>query len=151
MKANKIKNGFILVCILLIFLVPINILGVEGKTLQVVSKDKVWSINFNEPILLDEVTKENAFILDDKGEKVDINLELDEGEKILLIKPPSQGYEAGKTYLLQVTERVHNLNSENAMQPISFQFTIETPVYIVKSNNINLSIKQGQAYTLQRN
>jgi hypothetical protein len=36
------------------------------------------------------------------------------------------------------------------MQPISFNFTIEKPVYIVKVNNINLSIKQGQAYILQK-
>jgi hypothetical protein len=150
MKTHKIKNLFLLIAITLIFLIPVKVFGIEGEILQTVSKEKIWSINFNEATLLDEVNTENVYILDDKGQKVDITLELDKDSKILLVKPPIQGYEAGKTYLLEITEKVHNPEYKDLKQPVSFKFIIETPVYIVKSNNINLSIKQGQAFKLQK-
>jgi lipoprotein-anchoring transpeptidase ErfK/SrfK/small nuclear ribonucleoprotein (snRNP)-like protein len=150
MEIYRVKNIFLLICIVLLVVVPVKVFGFQGDNSQPVSKDKVWSIYFNKAIVLDEVTKENVYILDDSGEKVNITLELDKNEKVLLVKPPSQGYEVGKTYVLEITEKVHTATNENLKQPISFQFKIETPVYIVNSKDINLTLKQGQAYTLQK-
>lgn len=150
MKTHKITKELLLFILILIFLAPIKVFGAQEENVQVVNKDKIWSLNFNESLLIDETTKENVYILNDMGEKVEITLELNNDGKTLLVKPPKQGYEAGKTYLLKITEQVHNVAGENLMQPVSFKFTIQKPVYIVKVNNINLSIKQGQAYTLQK-
>lgn len=150
MKTHKIRTALLFFIISIVFLIPTKAFAVETNNVQTVSKDTIWSIDFNEALLLDEVSKENIYILDENGETVEISLELINEEKTLLINPPTQGYEAGKTYLLKITEKVHNAAGENLMQPVNFQFIIETPVYIIKANNINLSIKQGQAYTLQK-
>jgi hypothetical protein len=108
MKIYNITKKSLLFILILIFLIPIEVFGAQEESVQAVSKDKIWSVNFNEVILLDEITKENVYILDDTGKKVDITLELNNDGKTLLVKPPKQGYEAGKTYLLEITEQVHN-------------------------------------------
>ena len=131
-------------------MIPVKAFGIEGDIIQTVSKDKIWSISFNEATLLDEVNAENVYILDEKGQKVGVALELDKESKILLVKPPIEGYEVGRTYLLEITDKVQNPEYKDLKQPDSFKFIIENPVYIVKSNNINLSIKQGQAFKFQK-
>ncbi|MCB2289735.1 L,D-transpeptidase family protein [Clostridium sp. CS001] len=150
MKTHKIKNLVLLIAITLIFLMPVKAFGIEGEIIQTVSKDKIWSINFNEATLLDEVNADNVYILDDKEQKVDVTLELDKESKVLLLKPPSEGYEVGRTYILEITDKVQNPEYVDLKQPVSFKFIIENPVYIVNANNINLSIKQGQAFTFQK-
>lgn len=149
MKTHKIEILVLLIAITLICLMPVKAFAIEGEIIQTVSKDKIWSINFNEATLLDEVNTDNIYILDDKEQKVNVTLELDKDSKVLLVKPPSEGYEAGKTYLLEITDKVQNPEYEDIKQPVSFKFIIENPVYIVNANNINLSIKQGQAFTFQ--
>ncbi|MBZ9686215.1 L,D-transpeptidase family protein [Clostridium estertheticum] len=149
MKTHKITKELLFFVMILIFLIPIKAFGAEEKKMQEVNKDKIWSINFNDSVLLDEISKESIYILDDMEKKVDITLELSNDGKTILVKPPKQGYEPGKNYVLQINNQIHNAAGETIIGPISFKFTIERPVYIVKVNNINLSVKQGQAFTLQ--
>ncbi|MCY6958283.1 phage tail tape measure protein [Clostridium brassicae] len=64
-----------------------------------VSKDKQWTIKMNKEI--DEKTlKDKVYVLDEKGNKVDIDVSLDGNGKNIVVKPTGEGFEKGHYQLV---------------------------------------------------
>lgn len=127
-----------------------SILAFNLENEQVVTKDKIWTITFNYSMVLDDLAYENIVVIDNEGEKVNVILELSEDKKSILVKPPIGEYELGAKYQLSISDKLQSIEGKKLNQGASIKFVIENPVYISKVNNINLFIKKGQPYTLQK-
>lgn len=145
------KNIFLgLVFIVFLFSKSFSVLAVNLEDQQTVTKDKIWTITFNGSILFDELAYENITVINNEGQKMDIILELSEDKKVVLVKPPIDGYELDAKYQLIISDNIQSMEGNKINKSVSKMFVIGKPVYIVKVNNINLSIKQGQAYVPQK-
>ncbi|WMJ81252.1 phage tail tape measure protein [Clostridium sp. MB40-C1] len=64
-----------------------------------VSKDKQWTIKMNKEI--DEKTlKDKVYVLDEKGNKVDVDISLDNNGKNIVVTPVGEGFEKGHYQLV---------------------------------------------------
>ena len=149
---QRVCKKFFFALIFMLFLMskPYNILGFNLEEEQVVTKDKIWTITLNDSIMLDNLAYEDVFVVNNEGERANITLEVSVDKKNILIKPPIGGYEVGVKYELNVSDKVESIESNKLDKATSIKFIIESPVYIVKINDINLFIKKGQPYTHQK-
>lgn len=90
---------------------------------------------------------DNITVVNNEGQKSNLILELSEDKKVVFVKPPSEGYKQGSKYKLTISDKLQSLKGKKLRTPVSISFVIEEPVYIASIKNINLSIKEGQAFT----
>ena len=88
---------------------------------------KTWTINFNQKINFDNLSKSSISVSDSKGKIVPVNLSLSKDSKSILISPPSTGYNIGETYKLKVASDIHSEKNKhlNETETISFNVTKE--------------------------
>ncbi|MCB2299181.1 L,D-transpeptidase family protein [Clostridium tagluense] len=150
MKRVCKKIFFGLIFMVFIMSKSFNVLAVNLQDEQKVTKDKIWTITFNYSILSDELVHDNITVINDQGQKMNVILELSEDKKKVIIKPPIDGYVEGGKYQLNIGDKLQSIEGKSLTKAHSIMFVIEKPVSILKVNNINLSIKQGQAYIPQK-
>ncbi|MBZ9633900.1 L,D-transpeptidase family protein [Clostridium sp. FP1] len=150
MKRVCKKIFFGLIFMVFIMSKSFNVLAVNLQDEQKVAKDKIWTITFNYSILSDELAYDNITVINDQGQKMNVILELSEDKKKVIIKPPIDGYVEGGKYQLNIGDKLQSIEGKPLTKAHSIMFVIEKPVSILKVNNINLSIKQGQAYIPQK-
>ncbi|MCB2310242.1 Ig-like domain-containing protein [Clostridium tagluense] len=150
MKRVCKKIFFGLIFMVFIMSKSFNVLAVNLQDEQKVTKDKIWTITFNYSILSDELVHDNITVINDQGQKMNVILELSEDKKKVIIKPPIDGYVEGGKYQLNIGDKLQSIEGKPLTKAHSIMFVIEKPVSILKVNNINLSIKQGQAYIPQK-
>lgn len=97
--------------------------------------DKVLHVNLNGEIDTATVTEDNVYVLDAKGNKVEVTLECD-GSKLTIT--PVSYYTVGETYTLYITQNVHYKNRKPIESARKYQFTI---------GNIALSASEIKEYT----
>lgn len=102
--------------------------------------DRVWEYSFGEA-LDKETLKDNIQVKDSQNQSVDINVELtDEGKK-LLIKPPTDGYVKGEKYDLTISEEMKYASGANVSRSHHMQFVTvrdEVEKAIVNPNAIKI-------------
>lgn len=150
MKRVCKKIFFGLIFMVFIMSKSFNVLAVNLQDEQKVTKDKIWTITFNYSILSNELAHDNITVINDQGQKINVILEISEDKKKVIIKPPIDGYVEGEKYQLNIGDKLQSIEGKPLTKAHSIMFVIEKPVSILKVNNINLSIKQGQAYIPQK-
>lgn len=86
--------------------------------------DKIWTIKFNKSVDRDSINPESIFILNEYGNKVDIDYKVD-GREVKLL--PKSNYIKNKEYIIYITEKVKS-NNKNLLVPVEKKFN----TYIVK-------------------
>jgi hypothetical protein len=90
-----------------------------------VGKDKVWKITFNKKIRYDDGAIGSIKVLDTKGKKVRVRLELADDEKTILVKPPIRGYAEGEKYTLMVERNIYSKFNIRLKDKKEISFTIK--------------------------
>jgi lipoprotein-anchoring transpeptidase ErfK/SrfK len=149
---QKISKRVLFLLVFIFFLMNkhCSILAFSLENEQIVTKDKVWTITFNDFIVLDELVYEDIVVMDNEGHKVNVIIELSEDKKSILVKPPIEGYELGVKYQLNISDKLQSLEGKKLDKGANVKFVIESPVHIARINNINLCVKKGQPYMKQK-
>jgi uncharacterized lipoprotein NlpE involved in copper resistance len=116
-------------------LVQTSFTGTEKILKNKQMPDKVLHVNLNGEIDTATVTEDNVYVLDAKGNKVEVTLECD-GSKLTIT--PVSYYTVGETYTLYITQNVHYKNRKPIESARKYQFTI---------GNIALSASEIKEYT----
>lgn len=97
---NKMIKVFMVVFLLITFFGQ----TVKGETeeVELVNKDKIWSVSFNEKINFTQDVKNKINVIDEEGNKAYVRLELGEDKKSILVKPPIKEYDEGEVYTLTI-------------------------------------------------
>ncbi|MCT4661545.1 MAG: hypothetical protein N4A40_06745 [Tissierellales bacterium] len=97
-----------------------------------ISKQKTWTIVFNDDINKDYLTSDYIYVKDSSGEKLNTELGLDTNKKVL-VSSPALDYESGKTYTLYIESSIKSSDNKSLSNGIKMKFTIEgeseTPSY----------------------
>ncbi len=86
------------------------------------SANKPFTAKFSQNIDGKTVTKDSVYVLDSKGNSVDVSVSV-KGKKIIV--KPAKDYAAGKTYSVHVTKNVFYKNGENIGKAKKYVFTIK--------------------------
>jgi len=95
------------------------------KDNQVVDSGKKWTIHFNQEVLFDDLSKQNIVVTDNNGTKVNSTLQLGDDGKSIVVVPPDKGYDEGKSYKLNIGNKVHSKNNKDLKQQITMNFSIK--------------------------
>lgn len=106
-------------------LVSINAKAATFTDNQVVGSNKSWTIHFNKKVSFDELTKQGISVTDEKGNKVNVTLNLGQDDSSIIVNAPKAEYDAGKKYKLTIGTQVHN-NYSSIKQPVIMNFSIKT-------------------------
>ncbi|MHB9924567.1 Ig-like domain-containing protein [Clostridium botulinum] len=87
----------------------------ENEVFNNISPVKAFTFNSPHKFKKETVTKENIYVLDDKNEKVQINLTVTDAGKSLIVQPVTK-YEQGKTYKLYFTTKVLDINNMSVVR-----------------------------------
>ncbi|UZQ50257.1 immunoglobulin-like domain-containing protein [Clostridium kluyveri] len=98
----------------------------QGKTTVMKDKaasDKEWQIKFTKAADAATVNKDNVYVVDSKGNKVDIKVSygLDNILKVTPINP----YKSGEKYYLYITKAVKAKDGTSLVNELRYQFTIK--------------------------
>ena len=88
-----------------------------------VSKDKMWTIDFNNDLKSHTVDEKSVFVVDRNNKKIPVFLQVDDHS--VSIQPPKKLYDPGESYTLYVENTVELKNDEKLEKPMKMGFTIE--------------------------
>ncbi|MGG0658082.1 carboxypeptidase regulatory-like domain-containing protein [Rummeliibacillus pycnus] len=88
-----------------------------------VETDKAWNIKMNSKLDIHTITKDNVYVLDQDGNKMDTSAVLQKDQQTITIQPPTNGYNTDQTYTLFVTDGVASSKKKFIKQPVKMQFT----------------------------
>ncbi|MCY6355160.1 SH3 domain-containing protein [Clostridium sp. ZS2-4] len=91
---------------------------------KIVDTDKVWKINFNQEIKLDESTENEIKIKDSKGDVLPVKVELSEDSRSILVNPPVGGYKLGQGYTLTIGTNIKSLSGAQLKESKELSFGI---------------------------
>lgn len=106
---------------------------------QVVGKDKIWTIHFNQEVAFDDATRNAIVVTDSKGNKVNVPVNLGSDNKSIVVRTPEAGYEAGAKYELTVGSGVHSVNGKEISGQTKMDFSIKDDVEEKGNTNSNIS------------
>jgi urease gamma subunit len=98
---------------------------VEGKEIvQSVNKDKQIEIAFNDVLKESTLTNNNVYVLDSKGNKVEVTVKYDAENKKLIVTPVKD-YIVGEKYTLYIKDIV-SADDKKLQEAVKYSFEIET-------------------------
>ncbi|UZQ50261.1 cadherin-like beta sandwich domain-containing protein [Clostridium kluyveri] len=98
----------------------------QGRTTvmkNTVDADKKWQIKFTKPADAATVTKNNVYVVNSKGIKVEA--EISYGSDNLLKVTPVELYKSGETYYLYITKGVKAKDGTSLVNELRYQFTVK--------------------------
>ncbi|EQC1535380.1 Ig-like domain-containing protein [Clostridium botulinum] len=114
----------------------------ENETFTNISTVKAFTFNSPHKFKQSTINKDNIYVLNDKEEKVDVNLNVTNGGKSLVVQPLVK-YEQGKTYKLYFTTNVLDLNDMSVVRSEKIiTFTTTT-----KDNSGNIDLDCDDFYS----
>ncbi|MEW9110290.1 MAG: beta-propeller domain-containing protein [Cytobacillus gottheilii] len=129
------KKIWLVMCILL--LVPAAIAAVilstqlkvvsqiENENVEVLS-NKTWKIYFSRKLDQKTVNSQTVSVINDQGEKQDIDINLSDDQKSIIVKPPESGYKARTgSYKLLLTEDIQSVNGRRLASQKEQLFSVE--------------------------
>jgi len=105
-------------------LVSMNAKAATFTDNQVVSSNKSWTIHFNKKVSFDDLSKQGIAVTDEKGNKVNVTLNLGQDGSSIIVNAPEAEYEAGKKYKLTIGTQVHNDDS-SIKQSVVVNFSVK--------------------------
>lgn len=93
---------------------------------KIVDTDKVWKINFNQEIQLDESTESEIKVKDSEEDILSVKVELSEDSRSILVNPPVGGYKLGEGYTLTVGTNIKSLSGVQLKESKELSFGINT-------------------------
>lgn len=129
----KGKYTSILFCSVLIifalFMLPVFVFadGADSEvisTLENIPYNKVWTIKMSNKLDPNTVSSENIVVLDSLKNKVDVNVHMGKKDSEIIIEAPKGGYDIGKTYVLEVSDKVLSSRGYKLDKNIKLIFTI---------------------------
>lgn len=117
-------------CIATVIFISLLLISAKAKAAtftdnQVVSSNKSWTIHFNKKVSFDDLSKQGVAVTDEKGNKVNVNLNLGQDDSSIIVNAPEAEYEAGKKYKLTIGTQVHN-DESSIKQSVIVNFSIKT-------------------------
>ncbi|SOB90955.1 fibronectin type 3 domain-containing protein [Ureibacillus xyleni] len=103
-----------------------------------VPRNKEWRINFSREVDATSVHTQNVYVTSESGSRVNVLVKVDpNNSKTVLVHPPSNGYEYGKSYTLYVQNIKEKETSKLIKENVKMKFTIEqSPVQPKPPTNI---------------
>lgn len=142
----KKKIYFMLLIVFIIIFIGTGVKA-SAATKSIVGKDKIWVIKFNNPISYDDKAVGSITVLDKKGEKVNIRLEVSKDKKSIMVKPPVRMYNQGEDYTLNVERDIYSKYGKRLKERKTINFTIkkEEPFNdFVEVNNSEVIISETE-------
>ncbi|OMP68416.1 S8 family peptidase [Domibacillus epiphyticus] len=102
-----------------------NLELVEFTSLIDVQPNKTMRIAFNTPIEPQSVNDQSVFVRNDGTAVNDVELSLSEESKVILVKPPADGYVSRKTYFLYVDRTITSVKGKPIKFPVIVMFTVK--------------------------
>lgn len=97
----------------------------EGDRLNV-SPTKTWYIQFNQPLALNTINKETAYVMNESGINMDIGYKLSNNDQTLEIHLLNgSAYEKGANYYLFIEKAVKTKYGLQLAEPVQMKFTIQ--------------------------
>lgn len=115
-----------------VFLISFLLLTPKAKAAsftdnQIVSSSKIWTINFSDEVVLDDVTKNYITVQDGSGNIIPVKLTIDETSgKSIKVNPPSNGYVQGGRYTLSIGNYVRSSKGKNIKDAVTMHFSIKS-------------------------
>ncbi|MCD2348367.1 leucine-rich repeat domain-containing protein [Clostridium guangxiense] len=109
------------------------------KDNQTVDKNKKWTITFTKPVELNDNTKNSIIVFDQNdGSNADINLELTNNNKSIVVDAPDGGYRSGEKYCLTITEDMKSQSNDTIKNPLTLTFSVAGDASGIIFNDKNL-------------
>ncbi|MBN8201288.1 beta-propeller domain-containing protein [Bacillus sp. NTK034] len=109
------------------FLNRLKIVGnlAENNEEVIVLNNKVWEITFSKKLNPDSVNSRSVYILNEKGEKEQVKISLENTNKSIEIQPPSKGYNLNSPhYTLVLTKDIKTKGGQNLNQSVKTAFKV---------------------------
>lgn len=101
---------------------------------QIVNKYKTWSIKFSKTVKFDDTVKNKVHVFDSKHNVISVSVNKGNSDNEILVSPPSEGYNLGEKYTLNVEKDIYSTDNKNLNNDVNMNFTISQNA----SNNANL-------------
>jgi hypothetical protein len=98
----------------------------QGKTTAIkdkVATDKEWQIKFTKAADAATVTKDNVYVVDSKGNKVDVKVSY--GSDNILKVAPVNSYTSGETYYLYISSKVTSKDKTPLAEDLRYEFVVK--------------------------
>ncbi|KGX86657.1 RCC1 domain-containing protein [Pontibacillus marinus] len=90
-----------------------------------ISKNKQWTITFNNPIQKKYINQQYIFYMDGKGEKIPPENVFSHSKKQVKVSPVEGGFNSGKDYTLVISHKIKGVNSNEITNGVKIDFTIK--------------------------
>ncbi|AVP55443.1 N-acetylmuramoyl-L-alanine amidase [Clostridium tetani] len=108
-------------------------------TKQNVEQNKKWIIKFNDILKISTVNNDTIYVTDEKGKRVQTNLEVGADKKSIYVSPKSS-YEYGKTYFLIANKGIQRLSGRSMATNVKMKFIIKNNGVVPPVNGDNLVV-----------
>jgi len=89
-----------------------------------VPENKIWSVKFNEPVLKSTVNDQNIYVMDNNGQKQNIEVTLAADSKTVQVTP-LENYKSGNNYTLYISHTISPISSQTYLKNnIKMQFRV---------------------------
>ncbi|MHC6180917.1 glycoside hydrolase family 113 [Clostridium sp. JNZ X4-2] len=124
---GKFKNKILIAAIFsLLFLISFNVQAANFTDNQTVDSNKAWTVSFNSEVSFDDLTKQGITVIDSKGTKVNIGLQLGQDSKTVTVTAPQGGYTPGESYTLNIGNQVHSTKGKILNNECKLSFNIKS-------------------------
>ncbi len=96
----------------------------ELKTKDLISTNKIWMIQFNNELDYTTVNSKNIYVKDNYGNKIDIEVKLENSKKKVKIIPKSD-YEYNAKYIFYVDKEVKDINGNGLKELVTMNLITE--------------------------
>ncbi|MCM3665105.1 beta-propeller domain-containing protein [Mesobacillus subterraneus] len=104
----------------------------EGE--EIVLPNKVWKLQFSEKISEKSLDNNFIYITDDKGEKLQTELELSDDQKTIYINPPENGYDLkSKQYTVHFKKGIKSALGRELNSSYAWEFVVKETLPVVGS------------------
>ncbi|MBC2399728.1 hypothetical protein BD780_001954 [Clostridium tetanomorphum] len=131
-----------------ILALPINV-NAAIRDNQIVGLYKNWTVQFNDEVGFDELTKNAIYVQDSKGKKVNVTLELGKDTRSVIVNAPIGGYTTGEKYTLFVKENAHSKKGKKIPRSRQMTFNIKSDgeLKILNIEDISFTAELGGDYS----
>lgn len=98
---------------------------------KAVLPDKQWKVTFSEQVDANTVNNDTVYVSTVDGKKIDVNAYvLPDNPKLIIVEPPSGGYDLGETYILYIDQSISSYSkNEHLKSNIEMKFSIVSSEY----------------------
>lgn len=104
---------------------------------SIVMANKTWMLSFSDDLNEETINDETVYVTNDKGEKIDVLVELSDDKKSLLISPPENGYDLSTGfYKLHLDKKIRSVFGRSLSTGNEIEFVVKDhlPVIATKEN-----------------